>query len=301
MKKGILVSVLCVLIFAACRPSNPGKQADGAKSSSEVSVTNVVSDETFAPVVDDEVFIFESDYVKEKVNITYKPEVKLLNELMSDSTRIVIMSRDLTAEESKFFMDKKINIRKNRFAIDGVAIISNTATTDSIITVDEIMSIMRGKSAGKRNLVFDNANSSTVRYLKELSGVKELPSSGVYALTSNPEVIKYVYNNVGAIGVVGINWIDQADKENVKYLSKVRLMGVKNQAGQKGADKYYLPDQNNLALGLYPLTRNLYIINVQGALSSFAAFIAGEKGQRIVLKSGLMPDKLPPREVLIKN
>jgi phosphate transport system substrate-binding protein len=57
-----------------------------------------------------------------------------------------------------------------------------------------------------------------------------------------------------------------------------------------------------LALKQYPLTRNLYILNFTGKLGlgmEFAAFIAGDKGQRIILKSGLLPDSIPGREINI--
>jgi len=33
----------------------------------------------------------------------------------------------------------------------------------------------------------------------------------------------------------------------------------------------------------------------------FAAFIAGDQGQRIILKSGLLPDDIPNREIVIES
>ena len=55
---------------------------------------------------------------------------------------------------------------------------------------------------------------------------------------------------------------------------------------------------------MYPLTRSLYVINCEGGTglgTGFASFIAGERGQRIVLKSGLLPDSIPSREINIVN
>jgi phosphate transport system substrate-binding protein len=57
-------------------------------------------------------------------------------------------------------------------------------------------------------------------------------------------------------------------------------------------------------LGNYPLMRNLYLINCEGGPgpgTGFTSFVAGERGQRIVLKSGLLPDSIPPREVIIRK
>jgi phosphate transport system substrate-binding protein len=162
---------------------------------------------------------------------------------------------------------------------------------------------MQGKKGRIESLVFDNPNSSTVRYMKELAGIKELPAQGVYALKSNQEVIKYVNDNPGSIGVVGINWIRQPEKDLEQIVSRLKIVGIKNLPGKPGSDAFYKPNQNDLALGMYPLTRNLYIINGEGRSglgTGFASFLAGERGQRIVLKSGLLPDSIPSRQVIIK-
>jgi phosphate transport system substrate-binding protein len=52
------------------------------------------------------------------------------------------------------------------------------------------------------------------------------------------------------------------------------------------------PYQAYLALKTYPLRRELFVINREartGIASGFASFVAGTKGQLIILKSGLLP------------
>jgi phosphate transport system substrate-binding protein len=52
------------------------------------------------------------------------------------------------------------------------------------------------------------------------------------------------------------------------------------------------------------LARELYIVNCQGFSGlgmGFASFVAGDIGQRIILKSGLLPYKVPPRKLSIRN
>jgi phosphate transport system substrate-binding protein len=263
-----------------------------------------VVDETFAPIIEDQAYVFESTYTEGKLNMIYKPENEVLKLFLTDSSRVAILSRELTSVEAKFYQNKNILLRVNRFAIDGLALITNRTNPDTLITVAEIIAVMRGKPSRISNLVFDNPNSSTVRYLKELAGVKELPQNGVYALSSNPEVINYVIDNPGSIGVIGINWIVQPEKEMEEVVKGVKILGVKNLPGKPGSDNYYKPNQNDLAEEVYPLTRNLYIINGEGRPglgTGFATFIAGERGQRIVLKSGLLPDSLPSRQIIINN
>jgi phosphate transport system substrate-binding protein len=48
------------------------------------------------------------------------------------------------------------------------------------------------------------------------------------------------------------------------------------------------------------LARDLYIINCQGYSGlgmGFASFVAGDIGQRIILKSGLLPIRTPGRKI----
>jgi phosphate transport system substrate-binding protein len=96
----------------------------------------------------------------------------------------------------------------------------------------------------------------------------------------------------------------QPTEELEPLVKQLKVMAVKNSKGLAGSDKYYKPTQNNLALGLYPLSRELYIINCEGGAglgTGFAAFLAGERGQRIILKSGLLPDSIPTREIIIRK
>ncbi len=289
-----------LIAFGISSCNNSESQKSTYTSGSE----KILVDESFAPIVDDEKQVFENAYPNSTLNMVYKPENELVNLFLTDSFRVAILSRQLNKDESKFFENKNINLRVNRFAIDGIAIINHKSSPDSLIDVSEIINLMQGKKGRIKSLVFDNPNSSTVRYLKELAGVKDLPAEGVYALKSNPDVITYVHDNPGTIGVIGINWISQPEKEMESVVNDLRVLGVKNLPGKNGSDAYYKPNQEDLANELYPLTRNLYIINAEGRSglgTGFASFIAGERGQRIVLKSGLLPDSIPPREVIIRK
>lgn len=262
----------------------------------------ILVDESLAPIIEDQAYVFESTYANAKIDLVLKPENELLNLFLNDSIQVAVLSRLLSPREAKRFEDRKIIVRVNRFAVDGIALIAHQSTQDSTATVTDINNVLRGESSLIQSLVFDNANSSTVRYFKELAGVKELPSKGVYALKSNSEVIKYVHDNPGSIGVVGVNWMVQPPEDLENMVAELKILGVKNVAGKPGSDAYYKPDQNDIALGLYPLTRFLYIINCEGGAglgTGFASFIAGERGQRIVLKSGLLPDSIPSREINI--
>jgi len=265
---------------------------------------NILVDESFAPIMEDVEYIFESTYSDASLRLIMKSENELLNLFLNDTAQVAVLSRLLTKDESRYFESRNIKIRVNRFAVDGIALITHKSSKDSTANVSDIISRLQGKDSPIKNLVFDNANSSTIRYFKDLAGIKDIPVEGIYALKSNSEVVKYVNENPGSVGVVGVNWMVQPPVELESIVESLKILGVRNVAGKPGSDAYYKPNQNDIALGLYPLTRSLYIINCEGGAglgTGFASFIAGERGQRIVLKSGLLPDSIPSREINIVN
>jgi phosphate transport system substrate-binding protein len=299
--KGIYFIFISSLFFvlSSCQ-NNSGSVQQSYTSGFE----QILVDESFAPIIEDQEYLFESTYPDAKLDLLLKSENELLNLFLNDSVQVAVLSRLLTPQETKYFEARNIKIRVNRFAIDGIALITKNPAKDSLILVQDIIKVLKGSDSSIQSLVFDNANSSTVRYFKELAGVNNLPAKGVYALKSNSEVIRYVHDNPGAIGVVGVNWMVQPPVELENIVGDLKILGVKNLSGLAGSDGFYKPNQNDIALGLYPLTRSLYVINCEGGAglgTGFASFLAGERGQRVVLKSGLLPDSIPSREINIVN
>jgi len=81
-------------------------------------------------------------------------------------------------------------------------------------------------------------------------------------------------------------------------------VGVRDENNDKAPTEYFKPSQETLALKQYPLSRGLYILDSSGKMglaAGFAAFLKSDKGQRIILKSGLLPDSIPQREMILKK
>jgi len=266
----------------------------------------VVADETLLPVMEEQVAVFEHLYDRTNVELTSAQENQIIRKLLNKEVEVAVLTRQLTEQENQFFKARKFTPRVYKFATDAVAVIVNKQVSDSVITLDHLVKIMRGeKSTGSLNqLVFDNPNSSTVRLLKDLAGVDSLPANGVYALKSNLDVLKYVYETPQSIGVVGVSWIVRPDNGTKKYVEGTKVLGVKGREGEPAGGGYYKPSQSNLADSLYALARPVYIINAEPRKSlgmGFAAYLTGESGQRVILKAGLLPDSIPPRELIIRK
>lgn len=295
----VLLTLGVVLVSCNKKDNNPEK----LKETILEGTTTILVDQTVQPIIEDQVAVFENQY-RAKIKLVNKSETEVINDLITDKAKIAILSRTLSDKEKTVFENKKIYPKITKFAIDAVALVTSNQSQDTVVDLQEIIKLMQSKNSKVKGLVFENANSSTVRYLSELSKITNLPKEKIFALNSHTEVYKYISENPGLIGVVGLNTIVQPTAENQIYLEKIKVMGVRNLSSKPNHLEYYKPSQENLANGFYPLQRDLYMLNYQGSAGlgmGFASFIAGEIGQRIILKSGLLPVRMPGRELNIRS
>jgi phosphate transport system substrate-binding protein len=297
MKKYILITSI-VLIFIIVYACDKIKK----KEIEETIITGkatVLVDETLMPIIEEQVAVFESQY-DAKITLIAKSESEIVQSLSKNKNQIAILSRELSKNEREVFEIKKIKGKITSLATDGIALISNRNNNDTLVSVQDVISFAQGKPSKIKGLVFDNANSSTVRYIKELAKVNNLPKENIFSFNNNNEVIDYISKNNGIVGVVGVNWLSEPMPEMESTIAKIRVLSVKD----KNNKTYVKPSQDNIASGLYPMTREIKLLNYQGYQGlgmGFASFIGGEIGQRIILKSGLVPVRIPGRNIKIRK
>jgi len=102
------------------------------------------------------------------------------------------------------------------------------------------------------------------------------------------------------MGIIGINWVsDTYDSTVMKFLSQVHIVGLSTK-DNPALEDYYQPYQAYMKMDNYPLCRDVYIIKTEprmGLGTGFTSFVAGDKGQRIILRAGLLPATIPTRVV----
>ena len=147
-----------------------------------------------------------------------------------------------------------------------------------------------------------NNHSITDETIEELRSRPEVLH--VSALKTNEQVIDFVSKTPNAIGVIGVNWLgNRKDTTNLTFRDDITVMAV-------SADKIatrsnsYKPYQAYLFYQNYPLTRPIYALlnDPRNGLSwGFASFLSSDKGQRIILKAGLVPATQPVRIVHVNE
>ncbi len=289
------MAAAAAILVVACGNS-PKKRDQAPVQTPTRGQATVLVDETFYPLIKGELAVFSHTYKYADIELVCSPEQMIVKELMADAERVAILSRELTDAEKAHFEALKLVPKVTPIAYDAIALITSRESSDTLITVDALRKMLRG-GAGSRTLVFDHPASGTVRYMREFAGADSLP--GAYSARTAREVLEYVASNPGAIGFTGVDWLYEADSADRQYIDRIRVMTVSDAV--TGVSK---PTQNDVAEGKYPFIRKIYFINCQGTAGlglGFSSFLAGDIGQRIVLKSGLVPVTYPKREIVVRK
>ena len=280
-----------VVLFIFITSCNNGKITQQTDSPQQGTIYISV-DESFKPVIEEQIKVYESTYPNAHIIASYKPEIDCFKDLQQDSTRLIIVARGLTDKETAYY--KESLQYKPQFlliAYDAVAIIVNQNCKDSVFTISRLHDILSGKEP--INAVMDGRNAtSTVRYLQDSIMKGEAFGKNVVASKSSEDVINTITNRSDAIGFVGLNWVgDNYDRKQQELLKKIKLGLVECvRCEEKGL--FAKPSAASVSFAQYPLARPLYFIlkeNATGLGTGFSNFLSMERGQLIFRRSFLIP------------
>jgi phosphate transport system substrate-binding protein len=291
---GISIFIATIVLVAGCNGVHKRTDIDTPTSG----IINISVDETFKPVIDAEIKVFEALYPKATIIAHYKPEADCLRDLVKDpATRLVIVTRGLSDKEEHFFQDtlKYVPISDD-VADDAVAIIVNSHSADSLLTPGRITAVLNGTADDNVTAVFDGSNAtSTVRYAQDsiLKG-NTLNKNSVLAVQNSQAVIDYVATHDHVLGFIGVNWIGNPDDpDQLSFVKKVKISAIECPAC--GKNIFVKPYQANIVYKRYPFVRGLYYIlkeNYQGLGYGFTNFLSLERGQLIFRRAYLAPTKI---------
>jgi len=280
-----------IVLFTGCHSGPQVKQETPLSGTIHVSV-----DESFKPVIDSQLKVFESSFPDAHVLVDYKPEAACLRDLYNDSTRMVIVTRGLSLAEERYFRDTaKTPAVSGLLAYDAVALVVNNHSQDTVMSMDNVRDLVQGNDLKKREAVMDGVSAtSTVRYAMDSILKGKTLGKNVIAARSSPQVISYVADHLNAVGFIGLNWIgDQEDSLELAFMKQVKVVAIRC---DRCTDKPYVyPFQANIVFGKYPMVRGLYYIlkeNWSGVGNNFVNFLVNERGQLIFKRSYLVPARM---------
>jgi phosphate transport system substrate-binding protein len=233
MLRNILIFTTVSLLWISCAERDKTGKVLDTITTGEITIA---VEEGYKPVIASCIDVFDSIYRTAKINPRYVSEGEAVNALIQDSVQVIIIGRQLTSKESEYFQSRGFTPPTTAIAYDALAIILHPENRDTVLTEQQVQSLLSGKTTtwkeinpksalGNIQLVFDNPMSGTLRYVQDsiISG-QEL-SKQASALKSNAEVIEYVSKNKNAIGIISANWISDTDDVGVqKFMREIKLL-----------------------------------------------------------------------------
>jgi phosphate transport system substrate-binding protein len=308
------LSIVCTLLLSCGNKDKRNARTDTYSSGA----ISFASDESFSPIINEQIAVFQAMYPQAKVTPIYTNEIDGINMLMNGKVMLMFTSREFKPSELKNLRNRKFIPRSIPFAFDGLALVVNKSNPDTCISIQDIKTILSGKQSkwskvfpkskmGDIEVVFDNSKSSTVHYcVDSLLGGKPINSPNIYAVKKSSEVINFVEKHPNSIGIIGSNWLnDKRDTTNVTFKRNIRVMSV-SKLHPATPGNSFKPYQYYIYNGMYPLIRTLYaLLNDpnNGLPWGFAHFVESPKGQLIIFKSGLLPRRgdMTVREVNVSE
>jgi len=288
---GKILIALLVSVSAGCNESSTADTRDTPKSGA----ITISVDESFKPVIDSQIQVFESQFPMAHIKVQYKPEAECIRDLNNDSVRMVIITRGLSQQEQDIFQKKLTYVPQfGPIAFDAIAAVVNSKSKDTVFTMQDIRSMVKGSSGYKYKVLLDGLSAtSTVRFVMDSLVPGTGLSKNVVASKSSQELINYVSQNDDALGLVGVSWVgNRQDPQVLSFLENVKIAAIECR-GCSGT--FVQPYQANIATGRYPMIRPLYYVlkeNYNGLGSGLKNFLIYEKGQLIFRRAFLLPARM---------
>ena len=279
-----------LLVISSCKSYR--KQLDELPDNKYKGTIHVSADESFKPIIDEQVKVYQATYPGTKIIVHYKPEAECLKDLLVDSVRMIIVTRSYTNDEKDFVIDSlKLAPESMIIARDAITLIIHPQSNDTVFTMEDVRAVLKGRFTKNLIPVFDGVKAtSTVRFIIDsvLHGDSLTPET--MAARSSEGVIDYVAKTPDVVGFIGVSWIgNPEDTAQQSFLTKVKMIKIES-TDMPGY--YVVPTQANIYIKRYPMVRDLvYILkeNYKGLGNGFADFMSGEIGQLIFRRAYLMP------------
>lgn len=300
----VVLTTGLLLLGGGC--STPDPERDDTPTAGRILV---LADADCKPVVEKELLVFRSFYPKADIRVRYLPEAQLLKAMLNDSVRCVVTAVEPGGEQQAYFNERNISAPVVPVYHSGIAVVVHKDSPVQHLNLQQVARLL-GKTDGLQ--VTTDADNN--RFLDSLTALFAGGGSGVarqlmdslrigplraQALPDVPSVITQVARNNRVIAFLPFEAISDLDDPAMRELrDQVRLLPIARTA----ADAATPLNQSTIGDASYPLSRTVNMVLTEGKSglgTGFVSFVANIKGQRIILKLGLAPIRVPARNIQV--
>ena len=203
--------------------------------------------------------------------------------LIDGQCSIATMSRFMKGKEFKKAIGNNIMPTANVVAMDGIAMIVNPANPIKNMKVETIRKIYMGEIKNWKELggpdmpiimISRDSSSGTYETFEKLVMQKKKIASGTEYVGSNGQMRARVQSTKGAVGYVGLGFVDKT----------VKAVTVNNIPATR----------RTVATGVYPIARALFMFTngypkLGGNVHKFVTLFLTDEGQSIIERIGFVP------------
>jgi phosphate transport system substrate-binding protein len=285
-----LFLVVVFLSLVACR-EDVHQHKNWVESTTPADTIFVATDSSQRILLNSLIEVYEALNPLRKVIPIFDREKRLYRYLQTDKVDVLFRTYIFTAKEKKEIEIRKLNPKIHPLWSDGLALIAAKTFPIDSLSEKDLIAVLTGRSKAFE-VVVDNSNTAAYDLLYDKYFIDK-GQMNAYAAGNEEAVIQSVKKKSNYVGVIGSAYFTVEQQSLPKG---IKLLGLVPKNGRKAE----YPFQDQLYNGVYPLARQIYGINVgalAGSGSAFVSFVLSERGQRIILKAGLLPAKIPSRTI----
>jgi len=266
-------------------------------------------DENEQPLLKKEVDEFTRLNKDSHIDVKIKTSNEVIADLINGDVKTVVVDRDFTPQESDILTKYKIDVKKHKFALNGIAVIVNPANPVIKLNFNELKKIFNGDITDWKDLDGDNKgvykaglkvfiarpNSAIHNIFKEEALANREYSKSALVCSTSTQMLDEIKTSKAAIGFISMSWITRFADTLDTIVKPLKIAAV-DSVGR--VSDYIGLHQAYIANNTYPLLMSAYVISRDFDMDlsvGFISFLLAYDGQKIVLNSGLVPVTQPVR------
>ena len=226
--------------------------------------------------------------------VTLLPDAsgKSLKHLLEGSVKAALISGNPEAAEDSLFGELKRPIRREPVARDAIVCIVNRRNPASMFSTTELGTLFSAKGEGGAIIPLVRADDFRLLSLLAATTGKKRGELHSWSCSSDAALIERVSTDRRAVGL-----LFRSSFEKNLNTANIRLLPI-----AKGDGAPYMPTQQNIFDGSYPLVTLVYYLYYPGdALAAgFGSWLGSGAGQKAFERSSLAPYRLVERTIILK-
>lgn len=300
-----LVLYLCTLIILLYSGCNYNKM----QSVTTTGQLTIEVDENEQPLLKKEVDEFTRLNKDSHIDMKIKTSNEVMADFINGDVKTVVVDRDFTQQENDILTKYKIDVKKHKFALNGIGVIVNPANPVIKLNFNELKKIFNGEITDWKDLDGDNKgvykaklqvfiarpNSAIHNIFKEEALANKEYSKSALVCSTSTQMLDEIKTNKAGIGFISMSWITKFADTLDTIVKPLKIAAV-DSVGR--ISDYIGLHQAYIANNTYPLLMSAYVISRDFDMDlsvGFISFLLAYDGQKIVLNSGLVPVTQPVR------